>query len=115
MSDESYFPFLHETNQTFKNWSCFFLFFLKKDNNFMKGVQIENNFRTKRKSSIFKKMIFKEVNEISIGNLHSLFFVVGTDEGCFYKFIWLYDKTGNANSSFWCILKTTNLKIRMSN
>ena len=53
----------------------------------MKGVQIENNFRTKRKSSIFKKMIFKEVNEISIGDLHSFFFVVGTDEGCFYKFI----------------------------
>ena len=69
------------------------VFFKKIDNNFMKRVQIVNNFKTKRKSSIFKKLILKETNKISIGDLHSLFFVTGTDEDCF-------DKAGNANSSF---------------
>ena len=59
----------------------------------MKRVQIVNNFKTKRKSSIFKKWILKETNKISIGDLHSLFFVISTDEDFF-------DKAGNANSSF---------------
>ena len=43
--------------------------------------------KTQRKSSIFKKMLFTETNEITIGHLHLLFFVFAANEAFFDKFL----------------------------
>ena len=68
-----------------------------------------------REFSIFKEMLFTETNETNIGYLHSLFFVFEVDKAFFNEFLWLCNEIENVNSSFWCIVKITNLKIRLWN
>ena len=69
-------------------------------------------FKTQRKSS-FKKMISIETIETNTGLFTHLFLLVDADETFFVKFLWLYNKTGNADSSFLCgcILKATIIKM----
>ena len=58
-------------------------------------------------------MLFKETNEVIVGHLHSLILVVDVVEASFDKFLWSATSSGSTHSSFLCILKTTNLKIRL--
>ena len=76
INNENGFPFLHKTPSISINWNIL----LRKTIILWTGVQSVTIFKTQRKSSIFKKMFFSEINEIhssssNPGNLHFLFFM----------------------------------------
>ena len=75
-----------------------------------RGVQRETFFKRKRKSSVFKGVLFTETNETYVGYLHSMVFL---QLKFIPKFIRLLYKIVNSNSSFLDIRKTINLKIRL--
>ena len=77
----------------------------------MREVKSETIFKTKSMSSIFKKMLFTE-----IGNANKdIFtpFMFAAAQASFDKFLWLRSETENGNFSFWYILMTSNVKIRL--
>ena len=84
INNENGFPFLHKTPSIYINWNIL----LRKTIILWTGVQSETIFKTQRKSSIFKKMFFSEINEIhssssNPGHLHFLFFMC-----CWLNFFW---------------------------
>ena len=79
----------------------------------MREVKSGTIFKTKSMSSIFKKMLFTE-----IGNANKdIFtpFMFAAAQASFDKFLWLRSETENGNFSFWYILMTSNVKIRLWN
>ena len=72
----------------------------------------KKDFYLKRKWFLKKPM--KPILDIFI-NFFLCFLLVARagDEPVFNKFLCLLTETGNANSSFWCMLKRNNVKIKM--
>ena len=98
--------------QNYFNLSELKRFTSKNTINVKRTVESEIVF-TAEMSFICEKMLFTEDNETNIRNLHSLFLAFVVDEVFFDKFLLLQRETGKANSSFYCLLTTTNLNIRL--
>ena len=102
-------------------------YFVRKGNCFYgEEMKVRQFFRTQKKSLLTeinetivtrngKKSlsISCDYDETNIRHLHSLPFVFAADETLHDKILWLHNETRNTISTFWCILKATNLKIRL--
>ena len=88
-----------KTTSVFKNWS---ILFRKRNKNFMERISNWENTKQNKKSLPRKCFI-------------PFFYGFIVYQAFSDKFLWFHNKTENANSSFWGILKSNSLKIRQWN
>ena len=75
-------------------------------------IGVEKDFWNRSEANLWEKVSYKSQWNQYRKTSFLDFFVFAAYEAFFDKILWLRSKTGKADSSFGCLLNTTNLKIK---